>query len=261
MFKSRYDLSEKMLNTSSTINTPPAPGSLEIVPGIWLPPPPPSSPWGEAKGDRLAPVDQYVVDSIYDTLETLDFHMKRTGISYSIAGGTLLGAIRHGGHIPWDDDGDIFMRKEDTLPFLEMASQLEKLGFNVIPRFIGWKVQSSAAMQKYGQGSAVGAVDVLVVQASPDGPYLQYCSEAMRETFPDEELPFEVWNSVGEIKFGHLTLQGPSEQLARQYLTQCFGPDGETIAESHFYDHSQECLVEVVRAPIKDYAYYRHSAH
>lgn len=142
-----------------------------------------------------------------------------------------------------------------------MTEELEKLGFHVIPMFIGWKVQSSTAMQKSGRGSGVGAVDVLVTQLSTDGKTLEYCSEAMRELFPGEEMPLEVWNSTSDIPFGHLTLQGPSEKLARQYLTQCFGRDWEKVAQSHPLDHSQECMVDVVSAPIKNYDYSRHSNH
>ncbi len=48
-----------------------------------------------------------------ELIEEVDRICKKCGICYNMVGGTMLGAIRHKGHIPWDDDADIgFLRNE-----------------------------------------------------------------------------------------------------------------------------------------------------
>ena len=54
---------------------------------------------------------------ILDTMKYIDSVCRNNGIVYYIMGGTALGAVRHGGFIPWDDDLDIFMTPQEYAKF------------------------------------------------------------------------------------------------------------------------------------------------
>ena len=69
-----------------------------------------------------------------EMLAKLDQFCKDNKIEYSLSYGTLIGAIRHGGYIPWDDDIDIMMTRFNYEKFIssfgyEVKNNLKLLSF------------------------------------------------------------------------------------------------------------------------------------
>lgn len=75
----------------------------------------------------------YEIDKLHAVLqEILDFTVEiceENALSYCLAYGTALGAFRHQGFIPWDDDLDIVMPREDYEKLIEIMKENPSEGY------------------------------------------------------------------------------------------------------------------------------------
>lgn len=115
-----------------------------------------------------------------EVLEAVKKVCKKYKIAYFAEWGTMLGAVRHGGIIPWDDDIDICMKRKDYEKFLEVAedelpeefyimSSQNSESMNMVTRIQNSKfpIVSAEQMQQFHGFPYSMGIDVFVIDNLP----------------------------------------------------------------------------------------------
>ena len=79
--------------------------------------------------DDLNLVQKKLWETEQEILDVIHSVCTENGLRYSLAYGTLLGAVRHGGFIPWDDDVDVMMPREDYETLIKIWPDVAPEGF------------------------------------------------------------------------------------------------------------------------------------
>lgn len=83
-------------------------------------------------------MDEFTIQDVqkleFDILKYIKKVCDENKINYYLAYGTLIGAVRHHGFIPWDDDIDIMMPREDFIKFVESTNKDKHDYFKVVCR-------------------------------------------------------------------------------------------------------------------------------
>lgn len=113
-----------------------------------------------AKVPKASGVLRIIQMSGFELLKKFDFVCKKHGLSYWLDFGSLLGAVRHKGFIPWDDDIDVSMMREDWERLLDiLGKEFSQDGFfyNIDPfiqiRFQDTTIQLDVFPYDFGSGS------------------------------------------------------------------------------------------------------------
>lgn len=83
---------------------------------------------------------QPIWSALLDIYRAFDDLCRRYGLLHYVAYGTLLGAVRHKGFIPWDDDFDVMMPRPDYEKLITLRKEL--------PNYLQWK--SIETDERYG---------------------------------------------------------------------------------------------------------------
>ena len=88
---------------------------------------------------------------VYEILCDIDRFCRDNKIRYFLSGGTCLGAVRHKGFIPWDDDADLMMPRKDYERFIKLFSKselMEKYGIGSLLNDPDWTIQYTRVWDK-----------------------------------------------------------------------------------------------------------------
>ncbi len=101
-------------------------------------------------------------------------------IKYYIIAGTLLGAVRHGGFIPWDDDIDIAMMRED----FEKFKQISSIEFDESRYFL-----QSYDTDFYLRPALIRICFSNTIKDIPSEAHLKHCKSSYLDIFPLDNAP------------------------------------------------------------------------
>jgi lipopolysaccharide cholinephosphotransferase len=166
------------------------------------------------------------VDILYEILQRFDAVAYKSGLNYSIACGTVLGAVLRGGLIPWDEDADLFVHADEFIAHLpELVRNAESS--LIIKKYTRWS-DGRGWYKIYHPRAPYPNVDLYLLEFSPAENVWRPSDAAIkwrRGIALDSDQV--VWRD--RIQFGPLHLSIFSDPI--RFLDRCYGSKWRQVAK------------------------------
>lgn len=150
-----------------------------------------------------------------DLLKQLDDFCQKHDLTYYLSGGSLLGAVRHKGYIPWDDDVDVMMYRKDFDKLCQLADFQE-------PYFFQTNETDPGSMRGHAQLRNSETTAILESERRYKYPFNQ---GIFIDIFPLDNVPDDLDERKEFVaKTKHLKYR------AFQYYRYCLGKPNEKLS-------------------------------
>lgn len=205
--------------------------------------------------EDLAKTPKDEINRIYLLHSYIDNLFQEKKIPYFAIAGTLLGAVRHGGVIPWDDDLDVAIMDGDLQRVYDLRDVLKKSGYDITEFGGGIKIyymDGKAIPDPDHPGDFYGWkfpwVDLFLMKFEEDR--VVYSVDRLKEGFKNEWFYAEDVRRLRRLPFGEGSIPAPDQWI--DYLNRVYGPNWNTTAYKD-YDHAEEKRLEKIPVPIVNF--------
>lgn len=179
------------------------------------------------------------IDQVYDIIQGFSEVAQAIGLDYRMASGTALGAVRHHGIIPWDDDGDFAILNSEKGKVEQAIREgvFARRGLEVqyYPGMENFQIRFTEAERERRGLTAPAAIDlflmerVVAVESGQPEERVCYASTFVAEHFPHDYFTASEWDAPAvEWDFGpgnRIRLRGFNPEGMNGYLQRAYGKD------------------------------------
>lgn len=181
------------------------------------------------------------VQYLYKLLYILDKVFHQNNLEYWMDGGTLLGAVRHKGIIPWDDDGDVQIWKKDETKLKQLKDVFLSYDVVLMPTWFGYKIFYTYGKSIKGYKWKYPAIDIFIMEEK--NGRIVYSYPKAQNAFGKCYFESETMYPLEKYRFGSFELSGVAKGAVKKYFDTCYGSDWSTHAYQMF-DHENEKAIE-----------------
>ena len=203
--------------------------------------------------------DEKVIQKLYNLMKIFDSLCRKHNIRYWIDAGTMLGAVRHKGIIPWDDDIDICVPEADREKVMNLEKDLKEQGCGLTKFWGDYKIFSFCGEKMKPENSNWGwtgkdgkitydkgvinytfpFIDIYFVDLNKEKNTYTYTNPKNRAVLPKHYHYACDLLPLKNYKFGELTVVGVQNPIP--YLDRAY-PNWEKVGIKK-YDHQNMTFI------------------